>query len=242
MPQATNENTERFRDQVVVLDEHDQWREIEGGRERLVVTPAGVFVVQRDDLWAQLRPATRADFRRFAGYHVPVSRRWGELVPQTPLPFAILLQAVSFFRTVWKRYQREDILLIYFHYKEKPPRFELVHPRLVSAGMGHVDCKIPETPRKAIRFGTLHSHGAMSAFHSPEDRRDDEQSPGIHIIIGNLDQPLPTLMCVFSDGEWCDPVEPSAVFDFPSAGFPNDWLVANVPKYECGDARRPESY
>lgn len=227
---STNENTERFRDQVVVLDEHDRWREVEGGRERLVVTPAGVFVVQRDHLWAQLRPATRADFRRFAGCRSPVPKEWGELVPQTPLPAQLLMQAVAFFREVWKRYYREDVLLVYLYYREKPPRFELVHPPLISAVMDHVKCEIPETPTDAVRYGTLHSHGAMPAFHSLEDRRDDERSPGIHIIIGDVDKPLPTLMCVFSDGDRCEPVDPSAVFDFPSAEFPNDWLVADVRK------------
>lgn len=242
---STTERTERFRDQVVVLDEHDRWREVEAGRERLVVTPAGVFVVQRDQLWAQLRPATQADFRRFAGCRTRMPTGWGELVPQTPLPAPLLLQAVAFFREVWKRYQREDILLVYLYYRETPPRFELAHPPLISATEISVVCEIPETPAGAVRYGTLHSHGGASAYHSVRDKDDDLQSPGLHIIVGDLESAFPSLFCVFSDGEQCAPVSPAAVIEFPPGDFPQEWLVANVPTRgheRHGPASDPEAH
>jgi hypothetical protein len=91
---------------------------------------------------------------------------------------------------------------------------------------------IPPTPDAAVRLGSLHSHGALDAHHSAADWDDDVASPGVHIVIGLVDCPIPSICCYASDGSRCYPVPFGDVFEqaeWPKA--PDEWFV-EAPKPE----------
>jgi len=80
----------------------------------------------------------------------------------------------------------------------------------------------------------LHSHGRIQAHHSIEDRLDDVASPGLHIVIGDVDQATPSIVCTVSDGRSCYPVPVADVFEeMQWPVFPPEWLV-EVPRSQFG--------
>lgn len=216
------------RDRIHVFEDPEAWRHhpFDPLRDHLVVTPGGVFVAQRSALCRHIRPATAEDFQRIFGGSVPTQQScWGggvELAHRVPLH--LLSLATAFFRQVWVAEEREEILLLYFFYEEG--RYTVEHPEILSAGAHHVRYTVPETPADAVRFGSFHSHGWDAAYHSLTDERSDVGSPGIHVILGDVGESLPTIVCIFSDGTACFPVSPWDIFVEPEPiAVPKEWLV-----------------
>ncbi len=220
----------RVPDRLHIELEPRAWRlaALESGREEYVICPEGLLIVSVDPYAAVARPPTRADLAAiFPTLFTSCNEGIVELACR--IPWALLRQAEAFFRAVWAREKREDVLLLY--YDEEKQRYELVHPRLISASSGHVDCEHPETPPAAVRFGSFHSH-PHEATHSWIDADDHIHSPGLHVILGNLEAvcescrpALPSLSCVWSTGAHCFPVHPATVFETPTLPvFPEAWF------------------
>ena len=108
-----------------------------------------------------------------------------------PLPAALLLQALSFFRAVYSRYAAEAVALL--AWREAARTYELVVPHQTVGG-GHCDYQVREFPAGLTRLGTIHSHAGIEAFHSWRDSEDERFEDGFHLTIGNLDTDL-TLSC-----------------------------------------------
>lgn len=220
-------NERSLKDRVYVLDDCEDWRSVapDDYRDRLVITSQGFFMVRREDLMAYARPATRLDLKRICGHSSRTGSPKGHVQLPRRLPFALALTATSFFRHVWLLYKREDVLLLYFLLDQE--RYELHHPKIRWADGGGVRYDMPATPANAVRLGSLHSHGNLGAHHSSEDWRDDVQSPGVHIVIGHVDQMTPSVICSVSDGRACYPVPVADVFeDIEWPSFPKEWLIA----------------
>ena len=83
-----------------------------------------------------------------------------------PLPAALLLQAVAFFRAVYSRYAAEAVALL--TWREATRTYELVVPHQTVGG-GHCDYEVREFPAGLRRLGTIHSHAGIDAFHSWRD-------------------------------------------------------------------------
>jgi len=199
--------------EYIELKNHNDWRrdwpyQFE---ENIVITPRGLFMVQRLGKTTYCRPAN-ALFRSAGGVELPAR-----------VPSELLFMAVAFFRTVLAQYNREDILLLY----RKDYQYSLVHPAITRAGEYQVSYEFPATPPGSVRAGSIHSHGAEPACHSHRDKTDDLGSPGVHIVLGNLNCPCPSVTCVYSSGAHCFEVDFFDVFDFslPEPSFPEDWLV-----------------
>jgi hypothetical protein len=201
-------------------------------RDDIIITPAGPFVVRQEDFYMFCRPAQRNDFRRLAGGwrgSKEVPPLLGVIKPKSQVPWELLAQAAHFFRDVWQRWRREDVLLLYYFFAAD--RYELVHPALTAASEHIVQYEWPPTPSEAVRFGSLHLHGEEGAYHSRIDDMDDKTSPGVHVILGNMHWPVPTIHCIVSDGKACWPVSPLDVFVLPpTPAVPEEWLIANVPR------------
>lgn len=218
------------RERIHVVPDREPWHsglDAPHGREEIVFSTGGVFVVRSDELLCSYRPADRSDFRRILGVpeHLWGAERGGVRLTW-PVPFALLLQATQFFTAAWQRSQREEILFLFLYYEEG--RYELFHPKITVGESCRVECEIPDAPDGAVRFGDFHSHGRR-AHHSGEDLKTDLQSPGLHIVIGDVAESLPTLHCVCSTGDHCFPVSPWDVFEKPSGmGFPAAWLGPDV--------------
>jgi len=214
-------------DSPYALSDPEAWRHEEAPlyAPRIVVTPAGVFVVKREDWITSCRPARLADFARlYPGAQKQYRLGWGGFQLPARVPWSMLAQAVSFFRIVWQKKKREDVLLLYYDTVEK--QYILEHPPVLSADQHHVQYDVPATSSTRIRMGSLHSHGQEHAYHSYQDKQDDLASPGVHITIGDVEACLPTIACYGSDGDACFQVSPADIFEFPEAvSVPKEWLA-----------------
>jgi hypothetical protein len=143
----------------------------------------GLFLVKRTPFFEAVVPATGIPWLESQGAEVHLNA--------PPLPAAVLLQAVAFFRAVYTRYQSEAVLLL--AWREATRTYELVVPHQIVGG-GHCDYEVREFPSGRMRLGTIHSHAAVEAFHSLRDWQDERFEDGLHLTIGNLDADL-TLSC-----------------------------------------------
>jgi len=103
------------------------------------------------------------------------------------IPKEIIIQAVGFFRYVYKKCGAEaGLILCYF---PESGQYELYCPtQKVSSGSVNWNNEVETIPQGSIRIGTIHSHGSGSAFHSGTDRDDEKNFDGLHITIGRIDE------------------------------------------------------
>jgi hypothetical protein len=122
------------------------------------------------------------------------------LAPQEPearltaprLPAMLLLQALAFFRAVYRRYRAEAVALL--AWREASRSYELIIPHQTVGG-GHCDYQVHEFPAGLMRLGTIHSHAGGEAFHSERDWFDERFEDGFHLTVGHVDSGHPTLAC-----------------------------------------------
>ena len=143
----------------------------------------GLFLVKRTPFFEAVVPATGIPWLE--------SQEAEVLLTAPPLPAALLLQAVAFFRAVYSRYAAEAVALL--TWREATRTYELVVPHQTVGG-GHCDYEVREFPAGLTRLGTIHSHAGIDAFHSLRDSEDERFEDGFHLTIGNLDTDL-SLSC-----------------------------------------------
>lgn len=100
------------------------------------------------------------------------------------MPSIVFAKAVRFFHIVYERQGTESAVLLHFDGKNG---WEITAPEQKATSV-HVDYKMTERLPGYQCVGTMHSHCAMSAFHSGTDTRDEADMDGIHITIGRLDR------------------------------------------------------
>lgn len=232
-----------------LLQAGDDWRGStwpHGDHPVLVIAQDNLLLIQGDGFQRSARPLTVQDWQRLFGTAAASLVGKGAVALTYHLPLTLLIQAVSFFRAAWEQFKREDVLLIYLNYEDY--QYHLVHPTLTSASEFHLEYDVPETPVACVRFGSLHSHGRQPAYHSSTDLHDDRRSPGIHIILGDLDRATPSLHLVFVSPEgYPMPVSFADVFETPPADtFPAEWLTS-APRHKSSahysnSQRREDSY
>lgn len=147
---------------------------------------------------------------------LPKNRISGEtlkLQNYTKLSMSDVILVHSFFKEVYRVHKSEAIVL--FH-KDNPDdaHYKVLVPEVTTASAGHLSydaaqiaycetCRIcnptnvekcPQCGGTDIRptqiYGTAHSHGAMSAFHSGTDDAHEKGQTGFHITFGKVDEPL----------------------------------------------------
>jgi hypothetical protein len=148
-----------------------------------LLTRDGLFLVKRTPFFEAVVPATGIPWLEAQASEIHLNA--------PPLPAAVLLQALAFFRAVYTRYRSEAVVLL--AWREATRTYELVVPHQTVGG-GHCDYEIKEFPEGLTRLGTIHSHAAVEAFHSVRDWQDERFEDGFHLTIGNLDADL-TLSC-----------------------------------------------
>ena len=148
-----------------------------------LLTRDGLFLVKRTPFFEAVVPAAGIPWLEPQNSEVHLKA--------PPLPAAVLLAAVAFFRAVYTRYQSEAVLLL--AWREATRTYELVVPHQTVGG-GHCVYEVREFPAGLMRLGTIHSHAALEAFHSLRDWEDERFEDGLHLTIGNLDAEL-TLAC-----------------------------------------------
>lgn len=95
----------------------------------------------------------------------------------------VFAKAVCFFNEVYRQKRTEALVLLHFSEKHG---YTLSVPEQ-SATSGHIKYTATDRVKGYRLVGTMHSHCAMSAFHSATDTRDEAGHDGVHITIGRLD-------------------------------------------------------
>ena len=99
------------------------------------------------------------------------------------IPATKAQQVINFFKAVYKEYSAEAIVLLF--YNQETLHHEIIVPvQEVSGGAAEYDKGI--TLEGYNMIGTIHSHAAMSAFHSGVDDDDEKTFDGLHITFGNM--------------------------------------------------------
>ncbi|MBA3688492.1 MAG: hypothetical protein H0W81_06660 [Chloroflexi bacterium] len=147
------------------------------------------FLVARDGLYLRKRSLLGLSQTRVDEVaHLPAAREYLEYaLPKVPA--TLMAQAVGFFRAVWSRQKSEALALLTWDGES----FGLVVPEQ-SAGMATVKhrLKLEDVPAGVRLIGSIHSHGALSAFASATDEADEADFDGIHVVVGDVDERRPS--------------------------------------------------
>jgi len=119
---------------------------------------------------------------------IPGLANLGTLVRPTvvKIPEPLLRQVESFFKAVYEKHKAEAVVLVLYNEKEKAWKL-LIPDQEVMCGHADYDLKKVAIESGHVLFGSMHSHGSMSAFHSGTDDKDECKFDGIHITIGAVD-------------------------------------------------------
>jgi len=126
------------------------------------------------------------------------------------LPAGLLVRALRFFRRAYKLHHSEAAVLL--HYAPATEQFMLVCPdQHVTLASVSYDCS--DRVEDYYLVGSIHSHCDFGAFHSGVDVGDEEFFDGLHITIGNVNQPYCTLASTIAVNNNRFPQNPSEVID-----------------------------
>lgn len=108
------------------------------------------------------------------------------------VPGLILMQALTFFRQVFEKYNSESYLTIM--YSEKLNQYMLWCPKqtVTHTSVNYDRTDQPNFENRQVNgwqmVGTIHSHCDFSAFHSGTDVHDEDSFDGIHITLGHVNK------------------------------------------------------
>jgi hypothetical protein len=104
----------------------------------------------------------------------------------------LFMKIEDFFVRVYAKHKSEAIVLLYVSIEKNTWRAR-VPEQVVSGASAKYELKeIPMSfeseGTKFFLFGSIHSHGCMTAFHSGTDNADECHFDGLHVTIGNVDK------------------------------------------------------
>ncbi|MFC1622384.1 hypothetical protein ACFL1Y_00090 [Patescibacteria group bacterium] len=108
------------------------------------------------------------------------------------LPSFDVKKIILFFQRVCEVYDTEAIVLIHFSEETNTYLFHCPYQEVSSA---NVDYNSEERFDNYQLIGDIHSHNEFTASHSPTDKEDETNFDGLHITVGNLDQPYFSISC-----------------------------------------------
>jgi hypothetical protein len=161
------------------------------------------------------------------------------------LPALLLDPVLAFFSEVWRVHRGEAIALLFWDGRSQ---FRAIVPRQRISGweqsggrwvaLHGVRYAIPERPEGFVRFGSIHSHGDLPAYASQVDEQDERaQGDGLHVVLGDVDRPVPSRSAAFVAGGVRFPLPPEDVLepirtrDCPA---PAEWMAQIVDSIGTG--------
>lgn len=152
-----------------------------------------------------------------------LSRIKAGLVPALPpLPFHMMLQIISFFKSLMNEgMELEALANIYWDTKDQ--KYYIHIPKQL-VGKAHVDARLADVGERFVHVMDIHSHNTMKAQFSTIDD-DDEKATRIYAVIGRLDKYFPDISVRISVGGKYVPIDPSLVFDEIHIEFPDYWTL-----------------
>ncbi len=154
------------------------------GSDYFLLTSRGIYLRKSTNLIDALVKvdgiAALADIAPYANMNVPA------LSPE------IIVRTLLFFRTVFRKYRSEALVLLY--YSPTLKRYTLSCPHQ-QVGIAMVDYESAERIEGFQLVGSIHSHPTFSSTASSIDHHDEKEFDGLHIIMGAMDQPYFTMNC-----------------------------------------------
>lgn len=155
------------------------------------------------------------------------------------IPFVKVQQAVNLLRAVKKIYGTEALIRVYF--KPEDSSFTIVVPEQNASSSYVIEREIPPAPEGCLLAMILHSHPS-EAFHSSIDVRDEARLDGIHITIGDLEEPIPQFDVVITVKGRRYSRRPEEVMDYEFSVseewlervHPRDGILANIRRFLRG--------
>lgn len=200
--------------------------EAENSGKPIVLLPAedgNVYEVRYTDIGRFTAPTKKARglFKIRAG-----------LVPALPpLPFDMLIQIISFFKSLMNGEQELEALAnIYWDTKDN--KYYIHIPKQI-VSKARVDAQLADVGERFIHVMDIHSHNAMKAYFSEIDD-DDEKATRIYAVIGRLDKFFPDISARISVGGKFVDINPSLIFEGIQADYPGYWAqqIETSPKKE----------
>ncbi len=171
--------------------------------------------------WGMFTPLTENKHRFLLakdGLHIEVRRPWlhfihrlyeeksiampfGEVTPRIDLAFGRLGVALDLMRAFVRdaKDQLPNEHIRHLAWDEQALALVPVELQIETATPGAVQYRSPDLPDHQTLAIDIHSHGALPAFFSDQDNKDDAGSVKFSGVIGNLDTSTPTLefrLCV----------------------------------------------
>jgi hypothetical protein len=119
------------------------------------------------------------------------------------IPSNILEQTYGFFRDIYRRFDGEAIVFIYYspernEFKVEPPPQRLTRRRTRSgwSTAARVEYQTIARPSGYFKLGDVHSHADSKAFFSSTDDEDDEED-GLRVVMGRFDRARPDVCVSF---------------------------------------------
>jgi len=136
------------------------------------------------------------------------------------IPLKILWQIIGFFKTVYKKLSAEAMVQIYWDRSKK--EYFCNVPKQEVSGASVKFKRDAKLEKKHLLVADFHSHNTMSSFFSGTDDRDEKESR-LFGVIGNIEEPLPTIKLRACSGGSAVDVPLEEVFDV-NFDFPREWL------------------
>jgi PRTRC genetic system protein A len=182
----------------------------DGGLYEIRQTPVGLFSVKLDKVYRM-----RGEDNIKEGFVSALPSK---------IPLTFLYNIIAFFRN-WAKIKVEVKGQIFWS-KEKKSYFVYVPTQRVGRYEVIMDTNV-QLEHESLLVLEIHSHHYMGAFFSPDDNECD-LATGLYGVIGELGNPIPTILLRYSCGGIYRSLELSTIFE---TTLPSDLGVFNLNSY-----------
>jgi hypothetical protein len=151
--------------------------------------------------------------------HLPIEETGLKLFVNK-IPYPLYQQVIGFFRYVYSKYQSEAAVLLFLNPTLNNGTWRIEAP-LQDVTPAHVEYKQPTDFAEQGWYyaGTIHSHAAMSAFHSSTDEKDEDHTNGFHLTVGAQGE----IDALFCWAKWKFEMQAEDLIDLSGYKFPPEW-------------------
>jgi PRTRC genetic system protein A len=206
-----------------------------------LIAKNGLFVACKTNLYTSVTRASRPnglmDQEQALALHFP------------KIPRDIMEQVLGFFEAVYKKWEGEAIVFLFYNTTNKAFRIGVPAQTLFrykSVGRWRTEMRIEyeSAPRPPgfIKLGDIHSHADLPAFFSCADDNDDAED-GLRIVIGKLDRSAPDIRASFVVGRTRFVLAPNDIVEEFSRTMtpPQEWLEKVFLREEIDDGTGRDS-
>lgn len=138
------------------------------------------------------------------------------------IPAEYVIRSYMFFRAIYRRHRSEAATLLY--YAADTQEYLLHCPEQKVLGLAVDEYRRDDRFPGYQLVGSIHSHANIGAFHSFVDKNDEKDFDGIHITLGNVDQPYFTASASIVVNNNRFPIDPQ---ETTIGMLPVDWQPVN---------------